>query len=121
VPQVQVLVGMGTGMAKNTHGLPMHFTTCEIQLAIFLNCACHYGNAATIQDIADWAGISVGSIYNCTNCVMIAIALLHDLAISRNLHDPDCIREKAKAKESRTCGEWRDGYLTSDGSCFSLF
>jgi hypothetical protein len=72
---------------------------CEIQLAIFLNCAGHYGNAATIQDIADWAGISVGSIYNCTNRVMIAIA---------SLHDPDCIREKTKAKEwveSRTCGE----------------
>jgi hypothetical protein len=97
---------------------------CEIQLAIFLNRAGHYGNAATIQDIADWAGISVGSIYNCTNRVMIAIASLHDSAISWNLHDPDCIREKAKAQEwveSRTCGEWRGGYLTGDGSCFSLF
>jgi hypothetical protein len=81
---------------------------CEIQLAIFLNCAGHYGNAATSQDIADWAGISVGSIYNCTNHVMIAIASLHDSAISWNLYDPDYICEKAKAKEwveSRTCGE----------------
>jgi hypothetical protein len=86
----------------------------EIQLAIFLNCAGHYGSAAIIQNIADWAGISVGSIYNYTNCVMIAIASLHDSAISWNLHDPDYIREKARAKEwveSRTCGEWRGGYL----------
>jgi hypothetical protein len=39
---------------------------------------------------------------------MIAIVSLHDLAISWNPHDPDCIREKAKAKEwveSKTCGE----------------
>jgi hypothetical protein len=42
---------------------------CEIQLAIFLNHAGHYGNTATIQDIADWANISVGSIYNCTKRV----------------------------------------------------
>jgi hypothetical protein len=27
VAWVQVLAGMGTGMAKNTHGLPVHFTT----------------------------------------------------------------------------------------------
>jgi hypothetical protein len=48
---------------------------------------------------------------------MIAIASLHDLAIPWKLHDPDCICEKAKAKESvesRTCGEWRDSYLTSN-------
>jgi hypothetical protein len=36
-----------------------HQLPCEIQLAIFLNHAGHYGNAATIQDIADWAGISM--------------------------------------------------------------
>jgi hypothetical protein len=99
-------------MFGSDHQLP-----CEIQLAIFLNRAGHYGNAATIQDIANWAGILVGSIYNCTNHVMIAIASLHDSAISWNLHNPDCIHAKARAKEwveSRTCGKWRGGYLTGD-------
>jgi hypothetical protein len=41
----------------------------EIQFAIFLNHAGHYGNAFTIQDITDWAGVSVGTAHNCTNCI----------------------------------------------------
>jgi hypothetical protein len=32
----------------------------EIQFAIFLNHAGHYGDVVTIQDIADWAGVSGG-------------------------------------------------------------
>ncbi|KAG1743528.1 hypothetical protein EDD22DRAFT_958763 [Suillus occidentalis] len=36
-----------------------------IQLAIFLNGIGHYGNAATTEDLADWAGVSVGTVYNC--------------------------------------------------------
>ncbi|KAG2337323.1 hypothetical protein BDR05DRAFT_978547 [Suillus weaverae] len=32
-----------------------------IQLAIFLNGVGHYGNAATTQDLAEWAGVSVGT------------------------------------------------------------
>jgi hypothetical protein len=96
----------------------------EVQLAIFLNRAGHYGNAATTEDVADWAGVSVGTVYNCSNRVMIAIAALHDDAISWNPQDPRCIHEKARAKEwveSRAGPEWRDGYLTGDGSCFPLF
>jgi hypothetical protein len=38
-----------------------------VQLAIFLSCAGHYGNAASNQDICQWAGVSVGSVTNCTN------------------------------------------------------
>jgi hypothetical protein len=37
----------------------------QIQLAIFLNAAGHYGNAAIAQDMAVWAGVSKGTIYNC--------------------------------------------------------
>jgi hypothetical protein len=96
----------------------------EIQLAIFLNRAGHYGNAATSEDVAEWAGVSVGTVYNCTNRVMIAIAAHHDDALSWNLEDPHCLHEKNMAKkwvESKTCKEWKGGYLTGDGSCFPLF
>jgi len=44
-----------------------------IQLAIFLFHAGHYGNACTPEDVAQWAGISVGTVVNCTHCVMAAI------------------------------------------------
>ena len=37
----------------------------QIQLAIFLNAAGHYGNAATSQDMAEWAGVSIGTVHNC--------------------------------------------------------
>ncbi|KAG2046465.1 hypothetical protein BDR06DRAFT_899196, partial [Suillus hirtellus] len=50
----------------------------SIQLAIFLNQAGHYGNTITLEDVAQWAGVSVGSVVNCTNCVMIAVLDAHD-------------------------------------------
>ena len=37
----------------------------SIQLAIFLNAVGHYGNAAASQDMAEWAGVSVGTVHNC--------------------------------------------------------
>ncbi|KAG2746065.1 hypothetical protein P692DRAFT_201694805, partial [Suillus brevipes Sb2] len=33
-----------------------------VQLAIFLNSVGHYRNAATMEDIVDWAGVSVGTV-----------------------------------------------------------
>ncbi|KAG2063780.1 hypothetical protein BDR04DRAFT_1163303 [Suillus decipiens] len=50
----------------------------SIQLAIFLNWAGHYGNAITLEDVAQWAGVSVGSMVNCTNHVMIVVLDAHD-------------------------------------------
>ena len=44
-----------------------------IQLGIFLNHAGHYGNAISPEDVAQWAGVSAGSVVNCTNQVMAAI------------------------------------------------
>ena len=40
----------------------------SIQLAIFLNHAGHYGNVISPEDVAQWAGVSVGSVVNCTPC-----------------------------------------------------
>ena len=50
----------------------------SIQLAIFLNCAGHYGNAISLEDIAQWASVSVGSVRNCSNQVMVALLQQHD-------------------------------------------
>ncbi|KIK83840.1 hypothetical protein PAXRUDRAFT_153002 [Paxillus rubicundulus Ve08.2h10] len=49
-----------------------------IQLGIFLNCAGHYGNASSPEDIAQWAGVSVGMVINCIHCVMVAILDQHN-------------------------------------------
>ncbi|KIN99133.1 hypothetical protein M404DRAFT_156060, partial [Pisolithus tinctorius Marx 270] len=74
-----------------------------IQLAIFLN-------AATSQDMAEWAGVSVGTVYNCYKQVMVAILHHHDELIHFKPEDPQDRREKERAEsivEERTCPQWR--------------
>ncbi|KIK79634.1 hypothetical protein PAXRUDRAFT_40505, partial [Paxillus rubicundulus Ve08.2h10] len=48
------------------------------QLVIFLNRAGHYGNVIFPEEIAQWAGVSIVSVVNCTNCVMVAVLDQHD-------------------------------------------
>ncbi|KIJ20707.1 hypothetical protein PAXINDRAFT_66377 [Paxillus involutus ATCC 200175] len=96
----------------------------QIQLAIFLNAAGHYGNAATSQDIADWAGVSVGTVHNCYKRVMITILDHHDKFIHFDQEDPADIAEQERAKayvEAKTCAEWKGGFLCVDGTPFNLF
>ncbi|KAF8436023.1 hypothetical protein L210DRAFT_3692226, partial [Boletus edulis BED1] len=96
-----------------------------MQLAIFLNGAGHYGNAATTQDMAEWAGVAVGTVYTCYKRVMIALSRFHDAVIH---FDPgnraDDFEEKELSKawvESRSCPAWRNGFLCVDGTTFNLF
>jgi hypothetical protein len=95
-----------------------------IQLAIFLNGAGHYGNAAT-TDLAEWAGIAVGTVYTCYRRVMVALAHFHDEVIHFDpANSADDFEEKQRAKawvESRSCPAWRNGFLSVDGSPFPLF
>lgn len=89
------------------------------QFAIFLNRAGHYGNAASPEDLAQWAGVSAGSIINAMNWVMVALLWLHDKAI----HLP-MAEEKESAKqwmEGQTCPEWRGGHLMVDSTKFPVF
>ncbi|KAG2070556.1 hypothetical protein BDR04DRAFT_1018586, partial [Suillus decipiens] len=67
-----------------------------IQLMIFLNSVGHCGNAAMTTDLAEWAGVSIGTVYNCFKQVMIAILKHHD-------------------------NEWHGGFLCIDGTPFNLF
>ncbi|KAG2064094.1 hypothetical protein BDR04DRAFT_1182220 [Suillus decipiens] len=86
----------------------------SIQLAIFLNWAGHYGNAITLEDVAQWACVCVGSMVNCTNCVMIAFVCF----LADNSEDADLA---CKFAESCTCPEWKSGFLVIDGSTMDLF
>ena len=62
---------------SNNRQLPV-----SVQLAIFLNCVGHYGNSSSPEDIAQWAGVSVGMVVNCTNCVMASLLAQHDAFIN---------------------------------------
>ncbi|KAH7919060.1 hypothetical protein BV22DRAFT_1023626 [Leucogyrophana mollusca] len=95
-----------------------------VQVAIFINAAGHYGNRSATEDYADWAGVSIGTVYNCFRRVMVAILDHHDEYIHWDQNNVSDMEEKEKAKrwcEARTCREWRGGYLSVDGSPFNLF
>jgi hypothetical protein len=88
---------------------------------LFLNQAGHYGNAITLEDVAQWAGVSVGSVVNCTNCVMIAELDAHDQFVCFPADNSENADLAHKFAESRTCPEWKGGFLAIDGSTIDLF
>src|SRR5258708_22140041 len=51
------------------------------QLTIALYRFGHYGNAASVESIAQWASCSAGTIFNITQCVISSFLPLHDQSI----------------------------------------
>jgi len=91
----------------------------KIQLAIFLFRAGHYGNAASPEAIGHWAGVSLGTVVNCTNCVMLALISIHDKCVYLPTAEE---KESAKAwVAEQVCPKWSDGYIMVDGTKFLLF
>ena len=88
------------------------------QLAITLFRFGHHGNAASVEAIAQWAGVSVGMVINATRRVMIAFLALHDTVIRW-----PSAQEKEEAKEwveAATCAAWRNGWVFVDGTLVPL-
>ncbi|EJD45100.1 hypothetical protein AURDEDRAFT_64809 [Auricularia subglabra TFB-10046 SS5] len=89
------------------------------QFAIAMYRFGHEGNACSVEDVAQWAGVAAGTVLNATRRVMVAVLSLHDSAI----HWPDDDeREEAKQwVEDTACEEWRDGFCMVDGTLAELF
>lgn len=93
-----------------------------VQLTIFLVQVGHCGNASSPENISQWAGVSVGSVINCTNHVMAALLVEHDNFISfPTLNSVDAARTQAYALKTSGCPEWQNGILAVDGSLFNLY
>ena len=92
-----------------------------VQLAIFLFRAGHYGNAVALDYVAQWAGVSVGSVVNCTNRVMAAVLDEHDLFVNIPPVDSEDMERARAFTESWTCPVWRKGVFAADGSSIPLF
>jgi hypothetical protein len=93
------------------------FDVC-IQLAIALYRFGHDGNAASVESIAQWAGVSAGTVVNCTRRVIIALLSLHDNVIQYPSQE-----EKELAKEwveAASVPGWRDGWCMVDGTLIPL-
>jgi hypothetical protein len=94
-------------------------TPVFIQLAIALYRFGHYGNAASVEGISQWAGVSVGLVVKCTHRVIIAFLSIHDEVIR---WPTEAEKEEAKAwVESVSCKDWRGGFCMVDGTLLPLF
>jgi hypothetical protein len=92
----------------------------EEQLGVALYRFGHNGNAASLQSIANWAGIGKGTVELYTRRVMVA--LLRPEFMRSSVHWPD-EAEKEAAKEwvqNHSCKAWRDGWCFVDGTLVPL-
>ncbi|KAF8294149.1 hypothetical protein DL93DRAFT_2127591 [Clavulina sp. PMI_390] len=88
------------------------------QLAIALYRFGHYGNAASVQQVAQWAGCSEGLVVLSTYRVMTALLRLSEHAMASPT-DAEIARSKAFVAKA-SCAAWRDGYCMVDGTLIPL-
>jgi hypothetical protein len=87
------------------------------QLAIVLYRFGHFGNASSVEQVAQWAGCSAGCVVKCTQRVIIALTGLRDEAFQ--VTEP--MKAAAKAwVASASCREWRNGWCMADGTLVPL-
>jgi hypothetical protein len=79
-------------------------TPISHQLAIMLFRFGHFGNAASVESVAQWAGCSVGLVVSCTHCVTIAIIQLKNQVVK--VPNPAQKEEAKSWVESVSCPAW---------------
>jgi hypothetical protein len=92
----------------------------EVQLAVTLFRFGHDGNAASLQSVANWAGLGKGTILLVTRRVMTAI--LRPSFMKDAVRMPTA-EEKEDAKswvEEHSCRAWRNGWCLVDGTLVPL-
>ncbi len=88
----------------------------EEQVAIALYRFGHYGNAASLQEVANWAGCGKGTVDLVTRRVMTAI-LRSDFLEEYVRYPTPAEKERAKEwVESHSCRAWRNGWCMVDGT-----
>ncbi|KAI5777173.1 hypothetical protein EDC01DRAFT_592324, partial [Geopyxis carbonaria] len=93
----------------------------DVQLLIALKRFGTYGNAASLLNVALWAGVGEGTVVLCTKRVMRAV-LDSSLRPESVCWPTSEQRERHKAHvEANVCASWRDGWLMIDGTLVPLF
>lgn len=91
------------------------------QLAITLYRFGHNGNAAGLQNVANWAGVAKGTVLLATRRVMTAILRPGFMKEAVRYPTPE---EKEAAKRwvhAHSCRAWRDGWCLVDGTLIPLY
>ncbi|TFY56115.1 hypothetical protein EVJ58_g7839 [Rhodofomes roseus] len=91
----------------------------ERQLAIWVIQAGHYGPGACSIEIAEWAGVSVGTAYNCARRCIIAFMSRHDDAFAPD--ETQHLGTKKLAEEKSRTPECGGGILAADGTPIKVF
>ncbi|KAF8237026.1 hypothetical protein L208DRAFT_1249375 [Tricholoma matsutake] len=92
----------------------------EEQLAITLFCFGHDGNAASVQGVANWAGVGKGIVLLVT-CQVMTVILWQEF-MDEVVHFPDA-EEKEAAKRwvhQHSCKAWHNGWCLVDGTFVPL-
>lgn len=91
----------------------------QLQLAIFLCRLGWYGNGASVEETAEWGGVAVGSVYNCTCCCQVAVIGCHDTVV--RFSDQEQL-QGAKTFSQAKAGTpaWQHGALAVDGTPIKL-
>lgn len=92
----------------------------EQQVAVALYRFGHDGNAASIQAVANWAGLGKGTVHLVTRRVMTAV--LRPAFMQTAVRMPTAA-EKERAKrwvQRHSCKAWRDGWCFVDGTLVPL-
>ena len=91
------------------------------QLGITLYRFGHNGNAASLQSVADWAGVGKGTVTLATRRVMTAILrpeFMHEAVRMPNNEEKEAAKEWVAA---HSCDAWRNGWCMVDGTLIPLY
>lgn len=82
----------------------------------------HYGNGASLQEIARWAGCAEGTVELYTDRCQEAIMSLHDMFV-RPLSEAEKETEKRWIEEQLgfTGTSWREGFVMYDGTIIVFY
>ena len=68
----------------------------------------------TPEDVAQWAGVSVGLVVNCTNHVMLTILSKHNKFVYVPEAESEVVESVHMFVEVKTCTAWKGGIFAAD-------
>ena len=93
----------------------------ESQLAVTLYCMSRYGNAASVEEVAQIAGCSEGSVENYTHRCFTVIEALHDLFVQQLSPAEKEVEKEWVNAQVGFHGTWREGWIMYDGTIVVLY
>ncbi|KAK9321370.1 hypothetical protein V1517DRAFT_175131 [Lipomyces orientalis] len=84
-------------------------TSVEMHLAILLYRLGHYGNGASIEEVASWAGVGAGTVDCITKRTLFAIFQIDLESSAVRWPTPEEREQYKQWVEAMSCPEWRNG------------